>query len=140
MLPETIATGVLTLFEHLPPWDGLCHADLHPDNVVMTEDGPRLIDWTGTARAPAAFDLAVCHILQTEIFPELLDDPEGPPAVNAAVQSEYARLAGMSPAALTAAIEPYLPIVRVLILLGAAPPALRERLIQRVESTLHSDD
>jgi Fic family protein len=34
------------------------------------------------------------------------------------VQSEYARLAGMSPAALTAAMEPYLPIVLVFVLLG----------------------
>jgi hypothetical protein len=33
------------------------------------------------------------------------------------VQSEYARLAGMSPAALAAAMEPYLPIVRVFVLL-----------------------
>jgi hypothetical protein len=30
------------------------------------------------------------------------------------MQSEYARLAGMSPAALTAAMEPYLPFARTL--------------------------
>lgn len=84
----------------------------------MTADRPRLIDWTGTVRAPTALDLAVCHILHSELAPEIVDDPERPRAVNAAVQSEYARLAGMSPAALTAAMEPYLPIVRVLVLLG----------------------
>jgi hypothetical protein len=56
------------------------------------------------------------------------------------VQSEYARLAGTSAAALTAAMSPYLSIVRVLILLGAAPPALRERLSQRVEADLRSED
>ena len=38
---------------------------------------------------------------------------------------EYARLSGMSPAALTAAMEPYLPIVRVLSLLSGAFPAQR---------------
>ena len=56
------------------------------------------------------------------------------------MQTEYARLAGMSPAALTAAMEPYLSIVRVFILLGAvgSRPGLRERLIQRVEATLRS--
>ena len=52
------------------------------------------------------------------------------------MQSEYARLAGLSPAALTAAIESYLPIVRVLFLLGGAFPAHRERLLQRVEAAL----
>jgi hypothetical protein len=31
------------------------------------------------------------------------------------MQSEYARLAGTSPAALTAAMEPYLPIIRVFL-------------------------
>jgi hypothetical protein len=53
------------------------------------------------------------------------------------VQSEYARLAGMSPVALTAVMESYLPIVRAFFLLvWAGSPALRERLIQRVEAAL----
>jgi hypothetical protein len=72
--------------------------------------------------------------------PERVDDPKRPRATNAAVQAEYARLAGISPAALTAAMEPYLPIVYVFALLGPAPsPALRERLIQRVEATLRAE-
>jgi hypothetical protein len=37
-LPEHIAAGVLTLIDRLPPEDGLCHADLHPGNVIMTAD------------------------------------------------------------------------------------------------------
>ena len=141
MLPEHIATGILTLIERLPPGDGLCHGDLHPGNVIMTADGPRLIDWGGAIRAPAGLDLACCHVFLSELAPETVADPERPRAVNAAVQSEYARLAGMSPAALTAAMEPYLPIVRVRVLLGpAGSPALRERLIQRVEAALRSED
>jgi tRNA A-37 threonylcarbamoyl transferase component Bud32 len=140
-VPDHIATGILTLIARLPPGDGLCHCDLHPGNVIMTADGPRLIDWTGAVRAPAALDLGVCHILLSELAPELVDDPERPRAYNAVLQSEYARLAGMSPAALTAAMEPYLPIVRVFALLsGACGPAQRERLIQRVEATLRSED
>ena len=107
----------------------------------MTADGPRLIDWIGAVRAPAAFDLAISHILLTELAPEVADDPERPRAVNAAAQSEYARLAGMSQAALTAAIEPYLPIVRLRVLFGpAGSAALRERLIQRIEAALRSED
>jgi Ser/Thr protein kinase RdoA (MazF antagonist) len=116
-VPKHIAAGILTLIDRLPPGDGLCHCDLHPGNVIMTADGPRLIDWL--VRAPAALDLGVSHnILLSELIPELVDDPERPRATNAAMQSEYARLARMSPEALTAAMQPYLPIVRVFALLA----------------------
>jgi hypothetical protein len=101
---------------------------------------PRLVDWTSPVRAPAAYDLEFSHIILAEFAPEVADDPERPRAVNAALQSECAQLAGMSPAALTAAIESYLPIVRVLFLLGGAFPAHRERLMQRVEAALRAED
>ena len=140
-LPRHIATGILSLIERLEPGDGLCHGDVHPGNVIMTADGPRLIDWIGATRAPAGLDLASCHVINSEIAPETVDDPDRPRANNAAMQSEYARLAGTSPAALTAAMEPYLPIIRVFLLLGpAGGPALRERLLQRIEADLRSED
>jgi len=139
-LPEHMATGILALIESLQPGDELCHGDLHPGNVIMTAEGPRLVDWTSSVRAPAAFDLAHSHIMLTEFAPEAADDPERPRAVNAALQSEYARLAGLSPAALTAAIESCLPISSVLFLLGGAFPAHRERLLQRVEAALPPRD
>ncbi len=139
-LPAPIAPGILALIERLQPADELCHGDLHPGNVIMTAEGPRLVDWTGTVRAPAAYDLGICHILLTELAPEVSDDPERPRAVNAAAQAEYARLAGLSPATLTAAIESYLPIVRVLVVLAGAMPNLRERLLQRVEAALNQPD
>jgi Ser/Thr protein kinase RdoA (MazF antagonist) len=139
-LPKHIDTGVRALIERLSPGDELCHGDLHPGNVIVTAEGPRLIDWTGAVRAPAAYDLGFSHILLTEIAPEVADDPERPRAVNAAMQSEYGRLAGLSSAALTAAIKPYLPIVRVFLILGGTVPALRERLLQRVEAALRAAD
>jgi hypothetical protein len=46
----------------------------------------------------------------------------------------------MAPAALTAAMQPYLPIVRVFLLLAGAMPDMRERLLQRVEAALRSED
>jgi hypothetical protein len=52
---------------------------------------------------------------------------------------EYARLGRMTPEALKAAIEPYLPLVRVFLLLGGATPDVRERLLQRVEAALRSE-
>ena len=140
MLPEHIATGIVALIERLRPGDGLCHGDIHPDNVIMTAEGPKLIDWITTVRAPAACDLARIHVGLSELAPELVDNPERPRAVNAATQSEYARLAGMSPAALAAAIEPYLPIARAFVVLAGHLPALREQLIQRIAAALRSED
>ena len=47
----------------------------------------------------------------------------------------------MSPAALTAARALYLPIVSAYMLAGPVPsPAQRERLIQRIEAALRSED
>jgi len=136
-IPEHIREGIILLIDRLPPADGLCHCDLHPENVIMTPEGPRLIDWLGMMRAPATLDLAVCHTLLGELLPELADDPERPRRLNAAIQSEYARLAGISPAVLAAAVERYLPVAAVFTLLGTwVGPAQRERLIQRVEATL----
>ena len=137
VLPERITTGVLALIEHLAPDDVLCHSDLHPGNVIMTAQGPRLIDWLGAACAPAAYEIAQCHVLIAELDPEHADDPGA--TVSSVLQAEYARLAGIAPAALTAAMQPYLPIVRVFLLFAGAAPDMRERLIQRVEAALRAE-
>ena len=36
----------------------LLHLDLHPDNVILTDRGPFVIDWPNAARGPAASDVA----------------------------------------------------------------------------------
>ena len=41
----------------------LLHRDLHPQNVILTADGPRIIDWEGAARGPAAADVAMTWVL-----------------------------------------------------------------------------
>lgn len=135
-VPAAIATGVLALLDRLAPGDGLCHADLHSSNVIMTAEGPRIIDWTGAVRAPAVFDLACCQVLLSEIAPALVPDPERPIAVNAALQAAYAGLTGASPAALSAEIEPWLPVARAFALLGGAAPRQREQLIASLEASL----
>jgi aminoglycoside phosphotransferase (APT) family kinase protein len=139
-VPKHIATGILALLERLRPGDGLCHTDLHPGNVIMTADGPRILDWGSALRASGVFDIARAHVSLSELVPEDVD-PELPRAINAAVQSGYAQLAGMSGAALTVAMQPYLPILRAFVLLQRRPAtsAQRERLIQRIEAALRSD-
>lgn len=139
-VPKHIATDILALIDRLPTGDRLCHCDLSPGNVMMTAEGPKLVDWTFAMRGPADLDLAFLHVILSELAPEIADNSERPRATNAAAQSEYARLAGMSLAELTAAMEPYLPIVRTFVVLGNVVPALRERLIRRIEAGLRSED
>jgi aminoglycoside phosphotransferase (APT) family kinase protein len=139
-LPKHIATEILALIDRLPPGDGLCHTDLSPGNVIMTAEGPKLVDWVSAMCGPAVLELGFLRVILSELGPEVADNPERPRATNAAAQSEYARLAGLSLAELTAAMEPYLPIVRTFAVLGNAVPSLRERLIQRIEAALRSED
>ena len=139
-LPKHIAPEILTLLDRLPPGDGLCHTDLSPGNVIMTSEGPKLVDWAGAMCGPAVLELGFLHVVLSELAPEIADNPERPRATNAAAQTEYARLTGISPVELTAAMEPYLPIVRTFIVLGDVVPSLRERLIQRIEAGLRSED
>ena len=137
-VPEHIVTGVLGLIERLPAEEVLCHGDLYPGNVIMTAEGPRIVDWSATViRAPVAFDLWRCHIKLKELAyaPESIDQgPAG--ALNMALRSEYARLTGASPGAL--AIGPYLTILRAAALAEGVLSALipRAQLIQRLEADL----
>jgi Ser/Thr protein kinase RdoA (MazF antagonist) len=138
-IPDVIARGVLALIDRTPPDDRLSHCDLHAGNVIMTPGGPKIIDWLGVKRGGAALDLACCHFLWTELEHESLGGPELRRALNAAVQSEYARLTGIEPDALRAAVQAHLPIVRVFFLLGGlARPATRERLLNLCEADLRS--
>jgi aminoglycoside phosphotransferase (APT) family kinase protein len=43
--------------------DVLLHRDLHPQNVILTQNGPVLIDWEGAARGPAIADVAMTWVI-----------------------------------------------------------------------------
>ena len=56
-----------------PPWlladtaddahaHSVLHLDLHPMNVIMSTQGPVVIDWTNAAGGPAGFDAALTHV------------------------------------------------------------------------------
>ena len=132
-IPEAIAAGVLDLIDRLPQDNRLSHGDLHAANVIMTAEGPRLIDWTGAKQGGAALDLATCQFHRTELVVDAHGPPELRRALGDAMQAEYARLAGVDPETLRAEVEAHLPIARAFFLLsGVAKPATRERLLQRL--------
>jgi len=64
-LPARVKPGVVDLLRGLPDQRMVCHGDLHPGNVIVTADGPRLIDWfDATAGCPTADLARTCLLLR----------------------------------------------------------------------------
>jgi tRNA A-37 threonylcarbamoyl transferase component Bud32 len=87
----------------LPPafggGSGVAHLDLHPANVVLTPDGPVLLDWTNVARADRLVDLAQTWLILGSSSHEL-PGAGAPPALSLASQmaaSVFRRSAGEAP-------------------------------------------
>jgi aminoglycoside phosphotransferase (APT) family kinase protein len=57
---ELVARGVPARFG--PP-DTILHLDFHPDNIMLTPDGPVVFDWTNATVGPAAADVAQSWIV-----------------------------------------------------------------------------
>lgn len=43
------------------------HLDLHPGNVILTEDGPALVDWANARTGTAELDVALTAVLVAEV-------------------------------------------------------------------------
>lgn len=133
VLPAPLGERVLTRIHDLPVDERLSHGHLHPSNVIMTPEGPRLIDWTSARRGGAAYNLANSHFLHTGIVPPALGDAARQGAFSLALQAAYARLAGVNAVRLADGIKAHLPVVRAFFLLQARPQEeTRKRLLARL--------
>ena len=43
------------------PGGRLLDPDLHPENVILTGEGPKIIDWESAAQSPAEAAVALCR-------------------------------------------------------------------------------
>jgi tRNA A-37 threonylcarbamoyl transferase component Bud32 len=80
------------------PGNRLLHLDLHPANVLLTADGPRVIDWANAARGAAGADAACTWLV-------LATAPVEPPLE----ERRAAMLAAFLEDVDAAAARPYLP-------------------------------
>ncbi|GAA4449176.1 phosphotransferase [Phytohabitans houttuyneae] len=55
----------------------IVHRDLHPDNVVLTPDGPYVIDWRDALYGPAGLDLAMTALICAEVSVDPTTDLAG---------------------------------------------------------------
>jgi aminoglycoside phosphotransferase (APT) family kinase protein len=53
----------------VPDGGAIVHLDLHPMNVMMTSNGPIVIDWTNSTRSQPEFDAAMSYVLVTTADP-----------------------------------------------------------------------
>ena len=63
-IPDVYYTTIHTRLDYLPTHNKVCHGDLNPSNVIITEDGtPYIIDWSHAARGNASADAAQTYLL-----------------------------------------------------------------------------
>ena len=61
------------------PEDRIVHLDLHPENVILAPEGPRVIDWLTADEGPPALDRAMTSL----ILAQAACDPSFPAGVQA---------------------------------------------------------
>jgi aminoglycoside phosphotransferase (APT) family kinase protein len=57
----TIDPSLIRALDLLPARDGaprLCHGDLHPSNIILTDNGPVIVDWFDASRGDPVADVA----------------------------------------------------------------------------------
>jgi aminoglycoside phosphotransferase (APT) family kinase protein len=62
-LPTSTKRAVLKTLEKMPDGNRLCHGDFHPGNVLITAEGPSVIDWMDATRGNPLADVARTSLL-----------------------------------------------------------------------------
>lgn len=62
-IPERARPRVLAVLDALPDGDRLCHGDFHPGNIILTAEGPVIIDFPNAVSGDPAADFARTAIL-----------------------------------------------------------------------------
>jgi aminoglycoside phosphotransferase (APT) family kinase protein len=57
-LPDASRRRLLDLMDALPDGTALCHFDFHPDQIMITPNGPVILDWMGAFQGNAMADVA----------------------------------------------------------------------------------
>jgi aminoglycoside phosphotransferase (APT) family kinase protein len=70
LLPTHLRSFALHELDALPEGDRLCHGDFHPGNLLVTDRGATVIDWTAAARGDAVADVARTCLMLTVGVPE----------------------------------------------------------------------
>ena len=75
-IPPESRERLLMALEALPHDDRLCHGDFHPGNILMSPDGPVVIDWPNVTAGDPAADFA-----RTDLMLRMGEPPPGTPSL-----------------------------------------------------------
>ena len=64
-LTADMKAAAISVLEKLPGGGAVCHGDFHPDNVIMSERGPMIIDWNLACAGNPLSDVARTSLLLT---------------------------------------------------------------------------
>jgi uncharacterized protein (TIGR02172 family) len=53
---------LMAMLATLPEGDRICHGDFHPENILLADRGPVVIDWEGSMRGDPSADVAVTRM------------------------------------------------------------------------------
>lgn len=84
-VPERVGTRALEALAGLPDGDRLCHGDFHPGNILMSSEGPVIIDWSNVTRGDPLADVA-----RTVLMLEIGEPPPG----SSPIVTTFARFGG----------------------------------------------
>ena len=112
-IPGDVIDRSLTVSRGLPEVATLCHGDLHPGNILMTEEGPRIIDWTSAMLASPLADVARQHLTMA-VFAAPAEYEGGRRALEASFMRTYAELTETTEGELRMAIAPYVTVMAVM--------------------------
>lgn len=75
-VPDWLPTEARGVDFHVYTFRSVLHLDLHPGNVIITDDGPVVIDWTNAAAGNHAVDRAVTWAILASVDPAAHGIPE----------------------------------------------------------------
>jgi uncharacterized protein (TIGR02172 family) len=64
-LTDELRSKSLNLLDQLPDGQNICHGDYHPENVLITRDGPVVIDWMTACSGSPWADIARTSLILT---------------------------------------------------------------------------
>jgi len=66
LLGQSLKDKLLRTLGELPDDDSICHGDFHPGNIILSPDGPVIIDWVDASHGNSLADLARTSLLLRE--------------------------------------------------------------------------
>jgi uncharacterized protein (TIGR02172 family) len=121
---------IIEMLNELPEDNSICHYDFHPDNVIISQRGPVIIDWANVLVGNPLADVArtslilKSHAVPPGEYPDWLDDRNGRLYFHDIYLNEYLKLNNID----AADLEPW-TIPMAAVRLGEEIPEEEQQLM-----------